>query len=64
MKQNTFRKLCLLLLTVTGFAVNQAVSQSPVITLDLAKPGADVSPRLYGLMTEEINHSFYGGLYS
>ena len=65
MKQNTLRKLCYtLLLTATGFAVNQAVSQSPVITLDLAKPGDNVSPMLYGLMTEEINHAYDGGLYA
>ena len=64
MKQKTIRKFCLLLLTATVFASNQAVSQTPVITLDLAKPGATVSPMLYGLMTEEINHSYDGGLYA
>ena len=64
MKQKTIRKLCLLLLTATFFASDQAVSQTPVITLDLAKPGASVSPMLYGLMTEEINHAYDGGLYA
>jgi alpha-N-arabinofuranosidase len=34
------------------------------LTLDLAAPGAPVSPTLYGLMTEEINHSYDGGLYA
>jgi len=33
------------------------------ITLDLSKPGVAVSPNLYGLMTEEINYSYDGGLY-
>jgi alpha-N-arabinofuranosidase len=33
------------------------------ITLDFTKPGHKVSPMLYGLMTEEINHSYDGGLY-
>lgn len=33
------------------------------INLDLTKPGHKVSPMLYGLMTEEINHSYDGGLY-
>lgn len=33
------------------------------ISLDLSKPGHKVSPMLYGLMTEEINHSYDGGLY-
>jgi alpha-N-arabinofuranosidase len=36
---------------------------APVLTLDLAKPGIAVSPTLYGLMTEEINYSYDGGLY-
>src|SRR5664279_5348952 len=57
-------KICLLLLVATGFAVNPALSQTPVITLDLAKSGANVSPMLYGLMTEEINHAYDGGLYA
>lgn len=34
------------------------------LNLDLAKPGVAVSPSLYGLMTEEINHSYDGGLYA
>src|SRR6185312_6562935 len=33
------------------------------LTLDLTKPGVTVSPMLYGLMTEEINYSYDGGLY-
>ncbi|MCW3060168.1 MAG: hypothetical protein JWQ02_1989, partial [Capsulimonas sp.] len=27
-----------------------------------SKPVATITPRLYGLMTEEINHSYDGGL--
>src|ERR1039457_7637891 len=43
----------------------QAVSaQSPSVTVDVAHPGVKVSPKLYGLMTEEINHSYDGGLYA
>lgn len=33
------------------------------LTLDLNRPSAQVSPRLYGLMTEEINYSYDGGIY-
>ena len=36
----------------------------PSLTLDLTKPGAPVSPTFYGLMTEEINHAYDGGLYA
>jgi alpha-N-arabinofuranosidase len=38
-------------------------AQNTTLTLDLTKPGKDVSPNLYGLMTEEINYSYDGGLY-
>ncbi len=31
--------------------------------IDASKPVAKVSPTLYGLMTEEINYSYDGGLY-
>src|SRR5262250_3573959 len=33
-------------------------------TVDATHPTGKVSPRLYGLMTEEINHSYDGGLYA
>jgi len=39
-------------------------AQNVKLTLDLSKGGANVSPKLYGLMTEEINHSYDGGLYA
>jgi alpha-N-arabinofuranosidase len=64
MKQKTIKKLRLLLLIATGFALNPALAQTPVITLNLAQANKNVSPTLYGLMTEEINHSYDGGLYA
>ena len=36
----------------------------PSLTIDVSKPLGQVSPRLYGLMTEEINYSYDGGLYA
>jgi alpha-L-arabinofuranosidase len=47
-----------------GFIIPQANAQTPKLTLDFTKAGANVSPMLYGLMTEEINHSYDGGLYA
>src|SRR5215469_336319 len=40
--------------------------QAPVATLTLHpnQPTSPVSPTLYGLMTEEINYSYDGGLYA
>ena len=39
-------------------------AQTPSITLHVDKATATVSPTLYGLMTEEINHAYDGGLYA
>lgn len=39
-------------------------AQAPKLTLDFSKPALPVSPMLYGLMTEEINHAYDGGLYA
>ncbi|HEV2479527.1 MAG TPA: alpha-L-arabinofuranosidase C-terminal domain-containing protein [Puia sp.] len=38
-------------------------AQQPTLTLHLDQNGPAVSPGLYGLMTEEINFSYEGGLY-
>ncbi len=38
--------------------------QSATLTVELQRPKGKVSPTLYGLMTEEINFSYEGGLYA
>ena len=39
--------------------------QAPAtLNVELSRPKAAVSPTLYGLMTEEINYSYDGGLYA
>lgn len=62
--QKKFMKKMLGVVGVLGCAVLSGYAQQTTLTLDLNKPGADVSPMLYGLMTEEINHSYDGGLYA
>jgi len=44
---------------------NQPASSAalPVLQIDAGKITGTVSPMLYGLMTEEINYSYEGGLY-
>ena len=42
---------------------NSHAQTTPTITLHVNQARANVSPTLYGLMTEEINHSYDGGLY-
>src|ERR1035438_8806108 len=39
------------------------LAQSPSLTIQADHPTATVSPTLYGLMTEEINYSYDGGIY-
>jgi alpha-N-arabinofuranosidase len=59
------KKLSLLATLSLAIAGTIAVkAQNVKLTLDLSKPGAAVSPKLYGLMTEEINHAYDGGLYA
>ncbi|MEO6801737.1 MAG: alpha-L-arabinofuranosidase C-terminal domain-containing protein [Granulicella sp.] len=54
------------LLAVVMSTVVTCVAQAPTATLQiqLDKPVHSVSPDLYGLMTEEINYSYDGGLYA
>ena len=63
MKMNTTLKAWFLVFGFAGF-MPRIYAQKTSLTLDLSKPGAKVSPMLYGLMTEEINHSYDGGLYA
>jgi alpha-N-arabinofuranosidase len=41
-----------------------ALCAQATLNIDLKNPKAPVSPTLYGLMTEEINYSYDGGLYA
>ncbi len=54
-----------LLFVVSIAAPNSTMAQSATtLTIDTNKIVAKVSPTLYGIMTEEINHSYDGGLYA
>jgi alpha-N-arabinofuranosidase len=48
-------------LLITSAALAQ---EGATLTIDLAQVKAKVSPQLYGLMTEEINYSYDGGVYA
>src|ERR1035438_7808951 len=45
------------------FTSQVSASDPGKIVVQVDKPGAKISPMLYGLMTEEINYSYDGGLY-
>jgi len=57
------KRACLLAAALTlGATLPRAAA--PTITVDASTSAGKVSPLLYGLMTEEINHSYDGGLYA
>src|ERR1051326_480601 len=55
------RPMTLLICFATAISASAA---GPAFTVDTTRPAGKVSPILYGLMTEEINHSYDGGLYA
>jgi alpha-N-arabinofuranosidase len=55
------KQISILLLICALASVGAA---NPTLTIEAGQPVAKVSPTLYGLMTEEINHSYDGGLYA
>jgi alpha-L-arabinofuranosidase len=56
----------LLSLALCGASAMSAPGQSApaVLTIHADQTASQVSPTLYGLMTEEINHAYEGGLYA
>src|SRR5436190_3105413 len=46
------------------FLARVAAGVPATIDVDISKPGPAIPPTFYGLMTEEINHSYDGGLYA
>ena len=52
------------LLLSAMLSTNALMLQAQQLTLRLDKAETEVSPMLYGLMTEEINYSYEGGLYT
>jgi len=64
MPKKTFAQTALLA-TIALASIIAAAQQPPVtLTIHADQPVSPVSPTLYGLMTEEINYSYDGGLYA
>lgn len=62
MRKKAFTRLAVFAGTLLG---SLALAQQPaVLTIHADQPVSPVSPVLYGLMTEEINYSYDGGLYA
>ena len=58
-----FLAACALAAATAGLLLAQAAVETPLLKIDAGKPGPAVGLR-YGLMTEEINFSYDGGLYA
>jgi alpha-L-arabinofuranosidase len=58
------RFVSVLALLPTASARPSTAPEAARLTLHADRPGAKISPLLYGLMTEEINYSYDGGLYA
>ena len=60
----TFRHAGVLAITLAAFAALPGATAPVTIRVDASKPGPRIDPMFYGLMTEEINFSYDGGLYA
>ena len=58
------KRLLPILLLLVPLAATGGVAPSPTLTVDVGQPVAKASPIHYGLMTEELNHAYDGGLYA
>src|SRR4029079_9837873 len=66
MQNRKISAIVLLVLALFGFSFAQEArsADGDSITVKVDEPGAKVGPMFYGLMTEEINHAYDGGLYA
>lgn len=64
MPKKTFARLLHTIALATATLAIHAQNAPATLTLHTEQPTSSVSPTLYGLMTEEINYSYDGGLYA
>nr|MDA3834464.1 malectin domain-containing carbohydrate-binding protein [Spirochaetales bacterium] len=50
-------------LLAVGFSLSALAADPGKIVVQVDQPGAEIDPMFYGIMTEEINYSYEGGLY-
>jgi alpha-N-arabinofuranosidase len=67
MKTSIFKSTAFVMILVCLLAADapadDAANPTPVLQIKIEKTAAKVSPMFYGLMTEEINYCYDGGLY-
>ena len=64
MPEKTFARLSAIAVIALSSILASAQSAPATLTIHPDQPISTVSPTLYGLMTEEINYSYDGGLYA
>ncbi len=64
MPQKTFAHLCLIPALAASTLIASGQNAPATLTIHPDQPVAAVSPTLYGLMTEEINYAYDGGIYA
>jgi alpha-L-arabinofuranosidase len=57
------KNISAVLTILLGLFLSHAHADPGTLNVDLQHPGIKISPTFYGMMTEEINHSYDGGLY-
>src|SRR5437868_4418601 len=62
MKKNSLTLFLIPLILMASLAY--ALAQNSTLTVEVGQPAAKMSPLHFGLMTEEINYSYDGGLYA
>jgi alpha-N-arabinofuranosidase len=63
-RRDPIRHCMLALFAACELGTAMVAMAEPTITVDAGKALHDVSPTFFGMMTEEINHSYDGGLYA
>src|SRR5664279_3010628 len=54
----------LIAISICIMAAVSCLAAASTVTVDAGHPAGKVSPLFYGIMTEEINHAYDGGLYA
>src|SRR3990172_2228160 len=60
----SIRCLKIVVLTLLMFVLAVTMRAQPRVTVDVGKPGAKISPTMYGVFFEDINFGADGGLYA
>src|SRR5580658_3840194 len=63
-KENGSHRIGKILAPLLFCAIASVGTAQSTLTIEAGSSAGQVSPTLYGLMTEEINHSYDGGLYA